>query len=66
MKPTFTLASDSVMGVYALYDENNKLIHGWQYGDDISRVMRVILAKVGHDIKTVDIKIDGDFPQTLR
>lgn len=65
MNKTYTLGSDSESDCYALYDEKGNLIRGWQFGDDISRVLRDVLSSLNISLKTKDIDVDGDFPKKI-
>jgi hypothetical protein len=56
-------SSDSHM----LYDENGKLIYGWQEGDDITFMLRTLLSNLNVNLLMKKVKeIDGEYPQTIR
>ena len=63
---TFTLVQDSDRECNALYDENGNLIRGWQEGDDISRILRVVLSTLGVNLDYKSITInDGEYPSKI-
>jgi len=65
MSKNFTLANDSECDFHALYDENRKLVVAWQEGDDISRVLKTLIAHNGDTLTNRTFSIDGDVPKTI-
>jgi hypothetical protein len=62
---TFTLGQDSDCDCNALYDENGDIIRAWQEGDEISRVLRDVLSKLGINLNYKSITVDGGYPSKI-
>ena len=65
MKRKFFLATDSDSDCYAIYDENRKLVTGWQSGDDISRVLKEFFSHAGFSLEKESFSVDGGFPNKI-
>lgn len=62
----YTFVSDGENECEAIYDENGKFVRGWQPGDDISRVLRDILAPLGIQLVCKDIEVEnGEYPAKI-
>lgn len=62
---TYTLGYDSESECNGLYDENGKLIRGWQDGDDVSRVLRSVLSHFNVNLSLKEITVDGGIPSKI-
>jgi len=59
------LACDSECGVFAIYNQEKKLVLSWQEGDDITRVLKGLFKNLGVEFETKSFSVDGFIPDTI-